>query len=256
MSTRPADYQELSCRQCLNGAGLDFDFTMAFQPIVDMETGEIYAYEALVRGLNGESAGQILGKVNDGNRYRFDQACRVKAVKLASELGIEQKLSINFLPNAIYKPENCIRTTIAATRTYNFPIENIIFEVTEVEKIEDHEHLQNIFDHYKQRGFLTAIDDFGSGYAGLGLLADFSPQIIKLDMDLIRDIDKKPPRQAIVRGMLDTCNYMNIDVIAEGVETREELDYLRGIGIAKFQGYLLARPEVEALPEIRFADFV
>ena len=138
---QPADFQELTCNQCINAADLDFDFTMAFQPIVDMEKQDIFAYEALVRGLNGESAGEILGKVNDSNRYRFDQCCRVKAVKLAAELDMKTRLSINFLPNAIYKPETCIRTTIATCKTYDFAVENIIFEVTEVERIDDKTHL-------------------------------------------------------------------------------------------------------------------
>jgi len=251
---QPADFQELTCNQCMNAADLDFDFTMAFQPIVDLEQQDVFAYEALVRGLNGESAGEILGKVNDSNRYRFDQCCRVKAVSLASELGMQTKLSINFLPNAIYKPESCIRTTIAATETYGFPLENIIFEVTEVERIDDKAHLQHIFEHYHNRGFMTAIDDFGSGYAGLGLLADFSPHLIKLDMGLIRDIDSKPSKQAIISGVIKTCEVMRIDVIAEGVETEAELNYLYGIGIRKFQGYLFARPEVAALPSIAMPE--
>ncbi|MCS3902859.1 EAL domain-containing protein (putative c-di-GMP-specific phosphodiesterase class I) [Methylohalomonas lacus] len=225
---------------------------MAFQPIVDIDQESVFAYEALVRGVNGEGAGQVLSLVNDSNRYRFDQSCRVKAVKLASELGIRQKLSINFLPNAIYKPESCIRTTIAACKTYDFDVENIIFEVTEVEEISDKAHLQNIFTHYKERGFLTAIDDFGSGYAGLGLLAEFQPQLIKLDMELIRNIDQSKSRQSIVSGVIHTCLDMGIDVIGEGIETREELDVLRDKGISKFQGYYFARPAIEQLPTVNF----
>ena len=72
----------------------------------------VFAHEALVRGPNGESAATVLSQVNDHNRYRFDQACRVKAIKGAAELGLTQPVSINFLPNAIYKPEVCIRTTL------------------------------------------------------------------------------------------------------------------------------------------------
>lgn len=252
---QPTDFQELTCKQCINAADLDFDFTMAFQPILDLQKQNVFAYEALVRGLNGESAGEILGKVNDSNRYRFDQCCRVKAVNLASDLEMEARLSINFLPNAIYKPESCIRTTIAACKTYNFAVENIIFEVTEVERIDDKAHLQNIFEYYHKRGLMTAIDDFGSGYAGLSLLTDFLPDLIKLDMELIRDVDKKPAKQAIVNGVRNTCESMHIDIIAEGVETEAELDYLYGIGIRKFQGYLFARPEVAALPSVTIPVF-
>ena len=244
---KPADFRPLGCSECLNGAGLEFDFTMAFQPIVDVSTGEVFAHEALVRGPNGEGAGSVFAHVNDGNRYRFDQACRVKAIRLASQLGMQSQLSINFLPNAVYRPELCIRTTLSAAEEWDFPIERIIFEVTEGEKIEDQAHLRNIIAHYKQQGFCTAIDDFGAGYAGLNLLADFQSDIVKLDMALIRDIDKDRTRRAITNGILRMCAELDIRVIAEGVETREEYLTLRDFGIELFQGYYFARPAFQAL---------
>jgi EAL domain-containing protein (putative c-di-GMP-specific phosphodiesterase class I) len=98
--------------------------------------------------------------VNEDNRYRFDQACRVKAIKGAAELGITDCVSINFLPNAIYKPELCIRTTLAAARTHGFPVERILFEVTEGERVEDGPWFAQILREYKKFGFKTAIDDF------------------------------------------------------------------------------------------------
>lgn len=240
------DYRALSCNECTGGAGLDFDFTMAFQPIVNVDTREIFAHEALVRGLNNESAGEIFTHVNDGNRYRFDQACRVKAIQLAAQLGMTSLLSINFMPNAVYRPELCIRTTLEAAKTYGFPIDRMIFEITEAEKVEDHGHLRNIVEHYKQRGFLTAIDDFGAGYSGLNLLAELQTDLIKLDMALIRDIDKHKGRQAITRGIMQVCSDLSIRVIAEGVESREEVMVLRDLGVALFQGYYFARPAFQA----------
>src|SRR6056297_1963031 len=198
----PQDFRELTCAECAAGAGLDFDFTMAFQPIVDVSSREVFAYEALVRGLGNEPAGEVFRNVNDENRYRFDQACRIKAIELAAELGLPCLLSINFMPNAVYRPELCIRTTLAAATTYGFPIERIIFEVTEGEQVTDHEHLRGIIQHYQQRGFLTAIDDFGAGHSGLNLLAEFQPDIVKLDMALIRGLDGDRSRQAITRGMV------------------------------------------------------
>lgn len=252
---KPADFRPLGCSECLNGAGLDFDFTMAFQPIVDASTGGIFAYEALVRGMEGEGAGAVFAHVNDSNRYRFDQACRVKAIRLASELGMQSLLSINFLPNAVYRPDLCIRTTLNAAQEWDFPIDRIIFEVTEGERIDDQAHLRNIISYYKERGFRTAIDDFGAGYAGLNLLADFQSDIVKLDMALIRDIDKDRTRRAITRGILRMCSDLGIRVIAEGVETREEYLTLRDFGIDLFQGYYFARPAFQALAEVDPAVF-
>lgn len=252
---KPADFRPLGCSECLNGAGLDFDFTMAFQPIVDAASGSIYAHEALVRGMEGEGAGAVFAHVHDGNRYRFDQACRVKAIRQASELGMQGPLSINFLPNAVYRPELCIRTTLNAAQEWDFPIDRIIFEVTEGERIEDQAHLRNIISYYQERGFRTAIDDFGAGYAGLNLLADFQSDIVKLDMALIRDIDKDRTRRAITRGILRMCGDLGIRVIAEGVETRDEYLTLRDFGIELFQGYYFARPAFQALAEVDPAVF-
>jgi len=236
------------CEDCRRGGKLEFDFTFAFQPIVDTRSGTVFAYEALVRGLEGESALSVLSRVNDENRYLFDQACRVKAITLATELGIESKLNINFLPNAVYRPELCIKTTLAAAKRLNFPIERIVFEVTESEKVSDGTHLGNIFQEYKRLGFATAIDDFGAGYAGLNFLADYQPDYLKLDMALIREIDRDAPRQAIVRGILVMCRSLGITVIAEGVETDSEFSWLSSEGVELCQGYLFARPAFQALP--------
>lgn len=247
---KPADFRQLACSECLDGAGLDFDFTMAFQPIVNATDGDIFAHEALVRGPNGEGAASVFAHVNDSNRYRFDQACRVKAIRLAAELGMSCMLSINFLPNAVYRPELCIRTTLNAAQKYGFPIDRIIFEVTEGERIEDHPHLRNILEHYQGRGFRTAIDDFGAGYAGLGLLAEFQSDLIKLDMALIRGIDSDKCRVAISRGILQMARDLDIGVIAEGVETAAEYATLRDLGVELFQGYYFARPAFQALAEV------
>jgi len=246
-------YRELSCEECRSGAGLDFDFTMAFQPFVEVGTSRVFGYEALVRGPSGESAGEILGKVNDSNRYPFDQACRVKAIQLASELGLEGVLSINFLPNAIYRPETCIRTTLRAADEVGFAHERLMFEVTEGERVTDRAHLRGVFEEYKRRGFRTAIDDFGAGYAGLNLLAEFQPDFIKLDMELTRNIDTDLVRQAIVSGILTTCQVLKLGVIAEGIETVGEYRMLRSKGVRYFQGYFFARPGFRSLPEISAA---
>jgi len=244
------DFRQLGCGECVRGADLDFEFSMAFQPIVDTRSGEVFAHEALVRGGHGEPAGKVFESVNPSNLYRFDQCCRVKAIELASRLGMEQSLSINFMPNAVYKPELCIRTTLAAAEQWGFPHEKIIFEITESEKIEQPEHLKRIIRHYQEIGFRTAIDDFGAGFAGLNLLADFNTDIVKLDMALVRDIDTSASRRAIVRGIMQVTEELSIQVIAEGVETVAEWQCLEDLGVSYFQGFLFARPSFESLAEV------
>jgi EAL domain-containing protein (putative c-di-GMP-specific phosphodiesterase class I) len=242
-----ADFRKIGCGECLNSGLLGFDFSMAFQPIINITDQTIYAHEALVRGVDGQGAAHVFANVNDSNRYRFDQACRVKAIKLAAELNIDSKLSINFMPNAVYKPELCIRTTLEAAEIYNFPIERIIFEVTEGEQINDHVHLQNIIQSYQQQGFSTAIDDFGAGYAGLNLLANMQTDLVKLDMALIRNIHNDKVRQSITRGIIAFCKDLDITVIAEGIESADELYVLQEMGIELFQGYYFAKPSFESL---------
>lgn len=238
------------CRACQDGKPLDFTFTMAFQPIVDLRDNSIYAYEALVRGTDGSGAYAILSQVNEENRYNFDQRCRVTAVELAARLDMPCFVSINFMPNAVYEAATCIRATLEAARRTGFPTDRLIFEITENERVVDKQHLKAIMAEYKRQGFRTAIDDFGSGYSGLNLLAEFKPDIIKLDMDLIRDIDTHPVRQAIVQSIVGVCRALNIEIIAEGIESTAELAYLRSLDIHLFQGYLFAKPGFEHLPEV------
>lgn len=108
--TFPIDFVPLTgsardCDDCGRAERVGFQFEYAFQPIVDVRARTVFAHEALVRGPAGEGAASVLAQVNEHNRYRFDQACRVKAIKAASELDIAESISVNFLPNAIYKPE-------------------------------------------------------------------------------------------------------------------------------------------------------
>lgn len=240
----------VECIECRDKALLDIKFTMAFQPIVDISNKTIFGYEALVRGPNNESAASILSQLYDSNRYQFDQANRVKAIDLAKKLNLQGMLSINFLPNAVYAPETCIRATLEAAAEMGFPTNRIIFEVNESEKVIDNDHLRNIFTEYKKHRFITAIDDFGAGYAGLNLLANWQPDIIKLDMSLTRNVNNDRVRRALVFGIISICKVLNIKVIAEGIETVEECLTLADEGVTLFQGYLFARPSLESLPTV------
>ncbi|WP_210485241.1 EAL domain-containing protein [Microvirga antarctica] len=243
----------LSCKACRGATPLPFAFTMAFHPIVDVHARSIWGYEALVRGEEGQSAFAILNQVTEDNRYKFDQACRVKAIELAGRLfpaGGDARLSINFMPNAVYEPTACIRATLEAARRVQFDPKRIMFEFTEDERMVDKSHVQRIIAEYRRLGFVTAIDDFGAGHAGLTLLADFQPDLIKIDMQIIRNVDQSSSRQGIIRGIMTMADALGLTVIAEGVETEQELMQLRAFGIKLFQGYLFAKPEIEMLPSV------
>ena len=240
-----------SCVACKDGVAQPFPFSMAFQPIVDVDACRVYAYEALVRGVSGESAYSILSQVTPENRYSFDQGCRVKAITLAAELGLAAmgaRLSINFMPRAIYSPAACIQLTLKTAREVGFPLDRLIFELTEGEEVRDPAHLANIFREYHKHGFKMALDDFGAGYSGLNLLADLPPDVIKLDMAMTRNLHQRPAAFAIVKAMVQLARGLNAELVAEGVETVEEYNALRSAGISLMQGYLLARPQFETLP--------
>jgi len=235
----------MSCIHCK--IPLDFDFTFAFQPIVDIKQNTIFAHEALVRGIHQESALEVLAHVTDTLRYSFDQKCRYRAIELISQLDPSATVSINFMPRAVYDPNVCIATTLEASETFHFPIEQIIFEVSEQEKADDFSHILSIFEAYKKMGFKTAIDDFGAGYSGLNFLAAFVPDLIKLDMMLIRDCHQSKKAQIILKHISYMCRELGTDIIAEGVEKAEELDFLTSIGISKVQGFYFERPMFKKL---------
>jgi EAL domain-containing protein (putative c-di-GMP-specific phosphodiesterase class I) len=248
--------ERLGCNGCRDDQPLGFEFEMAFQPIIDVAKSRVWGHEALVRGVNGEPAGSILAQVDEHNRYRFDQACRVKAIETAGQLfdGDHLRLSINFMPNAVYEPAACIRTSLAAAQRVGFPCERIMFEFTEDERVSDPGHIKRIVGEYRRLGFVTALDDFGAGYAGLNLLAEFQTDVLKIDMELLRGIDVSHARQVIVAGLVNIARQLDIAVIAEGVETEGEFAVLRAAGIGLFQGYLFARPAFRSLAAVPWLD--
>lgn len=235
------------CAECQGDQRLGFEFRMAFQPVVDARDRSIYGYEALVRTPDGGGAAEVIAQVTPEQLYRFDQTCRVRAIVTAAELGLQSRLFINFFPNAVYQPATCIRLTLRAAQISGFPTENLVFEAAESEEVRDQAHVRRIFSDYRSRGFLTAIDDFGAGYAGLSSLTGFQPDLIKLDMGLIRGIDTDPVRQAIVAGTARIASGIGSTLLAEGVETAGEYRMLRALGIDLFQGYLFGRPALERL---------
>ena len=237
------------CKLC--NAGPEVPFSMAFQPIVDVTEGRILAYEALARGMKDEAASTILDHTLHNNRYSIDQRCREKAIAMAAALGVLETtadLSVNFYPNAVYEPKQCLRRTFNAASSVGFPLTRIIFEVTEVEEVRDHAHLKNIMAEYRSHGLRVAIDDFGAGHSGLSLLSVFQPDIIKMDMKLVHLIDERPASRSIVKSIVAVARDLGIDVIAEGVEREKEMQVLCDLDVRWMQGYWFAAPGFESLP--------
>jgi EAL domain-containing protein (putative c-di-GMP-specific phosphodiesterase class I) len=242
----PAMPRRRGCGACGEDVAL-FPFTMAFQPIVDLWERRIVAHEALVRGVSGESAASVLSQVTPGNVYAFDQACRVKAIELASRLGMDTQLNINFLPNAVYEPRACIRATLEAAARTGFDTRRLTFEIVESEAIADQAHLMRIVSEYRQQGFLIALDDFATGYSSLARLAALRPDIVKIDRDLVQGCDRDRTRLTIIASILALGEQLGIKVVLEGVETADEKQALRDVGARYLQGFHFARPSLEAI---------
>lgn len=228
------------------------EFTFAFQPIVDVQAREIVSYEALVRGLGNESASQIIQQVPVEALFAFDREARGKAIYLAQRLGLGCNINLNFLPQSLGASTESIFSTLEAAKRVSLSARRLVLEVTEGGVIDDTSHFTKLINEYRGLGLKVAIDDFGAGYSGLNLLAEFQPDQIKLDMNLIRNIERHGPRQAIVRAILQICFDLGIEVVAEGVETEQEYAWLASQQIHLFQGYLFAKPAFESLPTVSY----
>ncbi len=230
-------------------------FSYAFQPIVDVLAREVFSYEALIRGRAGEPASRVLECVPVHARHQFDEDSRTAAIALAVQLGLTCHLNLNFLPQGLNASHTSVTSTLAAAARHSVPIDRVILEVTEGEVIADYVHLGRQLNEFRSKGLKVAIDDFGAGYSGLNMLADFQPDQIKIDMKLVRGIEGHGPRQAIVRAIAQVCGDLGIDVIAEGVETLDEYAWFAEQGVRLFQGYLFAKPGFECLPQAHFPAF-
>ena len=252
---------ETGCQGCRT-ATENIAIEMAFQPIVDADRRDVFAYEALVRGRHEEGAAQVLSQVTPKTLYAFDQQCRVSAIRGAVDAGIldtQAKLSINFLPKAIYSPLACIQQTLQTARETGLATDRLIFEFTENEQMISTDRIGTIIECYREMGFTTAIDDFGAGHSGLNLLASLKTDYLKIDMGLVREIDERPRNRSIVEGLVDMGRKLDATLIAEGIETEAEYRVLRDLGLRYFQGYLFAKPAFRSipkavLPQPRFAE--
>jgi blue light- and temperature-responsive anti-repressor len=233
-------------------APADHRFTFAFQPIIDAVDRQVYSYEALVRGPGGESAATVFQQIAPADLHDFDRRARVLAIAQAARLRVPCRLNLNFLPQSLQTSPDAITSIFEAATAYQFPVERIVLEVTESEVIDDAVQLGRALNAFRAQGLTISIDDFGAGYAGLNLLADFQPDSVKLDMHLVRGIESRGPRQAIVRAILQACVDLGVDVIAEGVETLAEYQWFLEANVRYFQGYLFAKPGFACLPIVRY----
>lgn len=207
-----------------------------------------------MRGLSNEAAYQVINRYAEHEMAAFDAACRAKAIEVAARIGVSTNLNLNLLPSAALDDTFGLMSTIEAANRHSFPLDRIIVEATEGEAFGKPGQFAQVVNEYRRAGIRLAIDDFGAGYAGLNLLSEFQPDIVKLDMALVRGIESHGPRQAIVRAIAQVCVDLGIDLVIEGVETIGEFSWFIDQGVNLFQGYLLAKPMFEAMPPFVIPD--
>lgn len=224
--------------------------TTHFQPIVSLHDFEIVGYECLSRGVRADGTlvpPELLFELAEENDLLFflDRLCRENSLKTAATKKITKDVFINFVPTAIYVPETCLQSTVQWASQLEFDPARIVFEVVETHRVEDLAHLRGILDFYRDRGFRTALDDIGSGYMNICTLAALGADVIKVDMEIVRGIESDPIRQSIFAALVAAAAQNQSKVLAEGVETREELAYVTKNGAELAQGFLFARPSPE-----------
>ncbi|MBD2182803.1 EAL domain-containing protein [Planktothrix sp. FACHB-1355] len=222
--------------------------TCQFQPIVSaQDTSDIFGHEALLRGIapNGSfiPPGPMFSSATEaGILVQLDLIARRTAIRETKRHQIKEHIFINFSPTSIYDPTSCLRSTMQAIDEAGISHEQIVFEVVESHQPQDTEHLKGILNIYREAGFCMALDDFGAGGSNLNLLHQLRPDFIKLDMSLIRNVQADSYKAFVTEKILELASHLNIQTIAEGIESPEELDWVRQRGATFVQGYLISQP--------------
>lgn len=225
---------------------------IVFQPIVSLRDGAVLGYEALSRGPEGTplyTPDALFGTALEcGKLWDLEQLCRTKALESAYRSNSDIKLFLNVNPHVIHDEQFKQGFTREYLNSFGINPENIFFEITEKSAVSDLTGFKKTIEHYKKQNYKIAIDDAGAGYSGLNMITDIHPHYIKLDMNLVRDIDADGYKKALVASLYEFCRLANVALIAEGVETERELSALIGIGVHYAQGFFIQRPDSRIKP--------
>lgn len=227
-----------------------------FQPVFQLRGGALWGYECLMRLADSQggvhSPSELITWAEKENLLQtLDRVCRERHIANAAAAGAPEQCHflINFLPTVIYDPKVCLRSTRRAAIKAGLPFDRIIFEVVETEAVEDAGFLRRILDEYRENGFKVALDDVGAGHAGLTLLAELEPDLVKIDRKLIAGGSHSETHKRVCEAIVGLARSTGKTVLAEGVETEAELDFARDLAVDLVQGYLLGRPAPHAVRE-------
>lgn len=217
-----------------------------FQPIVDLCTGECLGHEALIRGPRNTPLHAPYHLFNAAIRnhllHRLELLCRRRSLECFADQPLAGKLLLNVSASLLSTPEHQHGFTADLLQELGIPQENIVIELSEQHPFDHHGLTRSAVEHYRQMGFRIAIDDLGSGYSGLKLWSELQPDYVKIDMHFVRNIDRDSVKREFVRSICNIGHTLRCHIIAEGIETRDELHTLQEMGVRYGQGFLLGRP--------------
>lgn len=225
-------------------------FRSVYQPIVSLgaegDVPMVIGYEALLRaeGPTGPVMPDALfeAAASAGWLHVLDRVGRTTALRGAAGWLADAQLFVNFLPTTIYRPEVCLRTTEEAALSAGLRLDQLVFEVTESEQINDIDHLADVFAYYRERGCRVALDDLGAGYSSLNMLVRLQPDVVKLDKDIVQQLPSAVSA-SVIAAVVDITHSYGGQVLAECVETADQADAARQLGVDLGQGWYFGRPE-------------
>ncbi|MBP3507954.1 MAG: GGDEF domain-containing protein [Lachnospiraceae bacterium] len=228
--------------------------TPVFQPIVSLQDGSVFGFEALSRitqeGLFANVEDMFRYAERTDNIWNLEQVCRRAILRAVSQQkdsfdSYHAKLFINVNPKVLHDNKFQTGFTREYTNRYGIDTDRITFEVTERERVEDEDSFTNAINHYKSQDYQIAIDDVGVAYSGLNRICSLTPNYIKLDTALVRNVHNNPTKYALIKGLVEFSVNSGTRLIAEGIETQKELAVLIDLGVQYGQGFYLARPASE-----------
>jgi len=224
-----------------------------FQPIFSMETGEPLGFEGLVRPIDGApfpNAGSLFAAAEAANKtVELDLLCLEVVAAGAAQLPEDAYLSVNLSPRTLESSDFRSSDVKGIFRRHGIALDRIVLELTERETVEDLDQLRGNVKKLRSAGLRLAADDVGAGNAGLRLLSEIQFDVVKIDLSLIQNGSSHDPSHAILRALQGLAAQWGASVVAEGIETSEQLSVVRGLGITAGQGYLLGRPAKEPTAE-------
>ena len=220
-----------------------------FQPIVSMVDGTVYAHEALIRGPQGTALhtpdALLHAAADEGLGYEFEYACLIAALRTWGSLRMVGRLFVNISANALthLHGQHGSDDLLKLISSMGVAARMLVLEITEHERVDDMDHLADVVRQLRTQGMSLALDDFGDGRSSLRLWSQLKPEVVKIDKYFTKDISEHGDKLKTIQALQQIASVFGSELVAEGIETAEDMRVLRDLGISYGQGYFLGHPD-------------